>query len=65
MKLIIPLLAALLLSVCLLGYVMNIYKFAMCDFTAPYKCEVIHGLGLFPVVGIVTGYLIIKDGVQP
>ena len=25
----------------------NAYKFANCDFKADYKCEVVHGIGIF------------------
>ena len=28
-------------------WVVNAYKFAHCDFEAAYKCEVIHGIGIF------------------
>jgi hypothetical protein len=44
------------------GYVMNIYKFAKCDFEAPYKAEVIRGVGIFIPYGIVTGWMDIEDG---
>lgn len=27
----------------------NAYKLTQCDFDAPYKCEVLHGIGLFVV----------------
>ena len=39
------------------GWVKNIIKLADCDFQAPYKCEVIHTVGLIPPVGMVTGWL--------
>ncbi len=38
------------------GWVLNIYKLTHCDFEAPYKAEVLHGVGLFPLVGMVTGW---------
>lgn len=48
---------------CLTGIGMNIYKLTQCDFKAPYKAEIIRGLGAFPIVpmGIVAGYLHIDD----
>ena len=39
------------------GWVKNIIKLAECDFDAPYKAEVVHAVGLVPLVGAVTGYL--------
>jgi len=39
------------------GYVKNVIKLSDCDFEAPYKSEVIHGIGLFPPIGAVTGWL--------
>jgi len=32
----------------------NAYKFTQCDFESPYKCEVVHGVGLIPVVSLAT-----------
>jgi hypothetical protein len=31
----------------MLPWSVNAYKFAGCDFESPYKCEVVHGIGLF------------------
>jgi hypothetical protein len=47
-----------LLVAILYGKVMNIVKFAQQDFEAPYKTEIIRGIGI-PVVpmGIVLGYI--------
>ena len=39
------------------GWVKNIIKLSNCDFQAPYKAEVIYGIGLIPPVGMVTGWL--------
>ena len=39
------------------GWVKNLVKLSECDFEAPYKCEVVHGVGLIPPVGMVTGWL--------
>lgn len=45
------------------GWGMNIYKFAKCDFKEPYKAEIVRGVGIpIPIVGIITGYMDIKDG---
>ena len=40
-----------------IGWSMNIYKFTQCDFEAPYKAEVIHAIGIIPVVGMITGWM--------
>lgn len=39
------------------GWVKNVVKLASCDFEAPYKAEVIHSVGLIPIVGIFTGWM--------
>lgn len=39
------------------GWIQNIIKLSNCDFEAPYKCEVIHAIGIIPPVGIFTGYM--------
>ena len=39
------------------GYVKNIVALTDCDFEAPVKCEVIHTIGLLPIVGVFTGYM--------
>lgn len=43
------------------GWVMNIYKLSQCDFTSPYKCEIVHGVGLIPIFGLITGWLNIEE----
>lgn len=48
---------AVVIFVVAVGWVMNIVKLANCDFEAPYKCEVIHTVGLIPPVGMITGWL--------
>ena len=40
-----------------IGWVKNLIKLTECDFESPYKAEVIHTLGLIPVIGIFTGYM--------
>ena len=39
------------------GWVKNIIKLSDCDFEAPYKCEVVHAVGVVPPVGMITGWL--------
>ena len=39
------------------GWVKNIIKLTECDFEAPYKAEVVHVIGVVPVVGAITGWL--------
>jgi hypothetical protein len=43
--------------ICFTGWIKNIVKLSNCDFEAPYKCEVIHAVGIIPPVGAVTGYM--------
>ncbi len=47
----------------LVGWGMNIHKFASCDFEDPCKAEIIRGIGI-PVapLGAVIGWIHIKDG---
>lgn len=45
-----------------IGWVKNLGKFIDCDFEAPYKAEVIYGLGIVTPIGGITGYLNIEDG---
>jgi len=53
----IELILVLVLAFGAIGWGMNLYKLASCDFNAPYKAEVIHGVGLVPFVGAFTGYM--------
>ena len=39
------------------GWVKNCIKLTDCDFEKPYKAEVIHIVGLFPPVGMITGWM--------
>lgn len=43
-------------TVFLVAYVINVIKLSECDFQAPYRCEVIHVVGLFPPAQIVTSW---------
>lgn len=41
---------------------LNIYKFAVADFEAPYKTEIIRGVSIaIPVVAIIIGYMDIGE----
>jgi hypothetical protein len=44
------------------GWVRNIYLLAQCNFTQPFKTEVIRSVGIvvFPI-GVVTGYISMDD----
>jgi hypothetical protein len=44
------------------GWARNIYLLAQCNFTQPFKTEVIRGVGIviFPI-GAVTGYISMND----
>lgn len=44
-----------------IGWVMNVVKLVKLDFQAPYKAEIIRTVGLFPVVGAITGWIDIND----
>lgn len=41
----------------IVGYGLNIYKLTQCDFETPYKCEVLHSVGLIPIAGIFVGWM--------
>ena len=45
-----------------IGWGVNIYKFSKCDFKAPYKAEIIRGIGI-PAVpfGAIVGFFDIND----
>lgn len=36
---------------------MNIYRLTQCDFKESYKAEIVHGIGMFTPIFIVTGWL--------
>jgi hypothetical protein len=52
-----PIILTVIFTVCIIGYGKNIYKLTQCDFREPYKAEVLHTVGLLPIVGIFTGYM--------
>lgn len=37
-----------------IAWVLNIVALTDCDFASPYKCEVIHAVGLAPPAALVT-----------
>ncbi len=39
------------------GWIKDIIKLTDCDFKAPYKCEIIYGVGIVPIIGSVTGWI--------
>lgn len=47
-----------------IGWIMNVVKLVKCDFEAPYKAEVIRGIGLIPPIGMIVGWMNISDGVE-
>jgi hypothetical protein len=47
----------LIISLVVYGWVLNLIKLSECDFESPYKAEIVHAVGLFPIVGAVTGHL--------
>lgn len=52
----------LLWAACAIGWGVNIYKLCVADFEAPYKTEIIRGIGI-PVffVGGIVGYMDIGE----
>ena len=45
----------IVLMLAITPWVVNATKFVNCDFESNYKCEVIHGVGVFiPVLSILT-----------
>ena len=55
MKLLPLLFVALLAFAQVAAWFVNFYKVTQCDFEAPYKSEVLHGLGVFcPPAAIIT-----------
>ena len=40
--------------ICVSTWMINLDEFTHCDFKAPYKCEIVHGIGLFPPANFIT-----------
>ncbi len=38
-------------------WVGNLVKLADCDFQAPYRCEVVHTIGVIPGASLVTAWM--------
>ena len=36
------------------SWIGNFIQLTDCDFESPYKCEVIHGVGVIPAISVVT-----------
>lgn len=45
----------------LLGWCMSVIKLVRSDFDAPYKAEILYGIGTFTGVGAVIGWFNIED----
>lgn len=45
-----------LMIACMVGWCKNAYRFTQLDFEAPYKAEVVRGIGLFTPIGPIAGY---------
>ena len=46
---IIELMTLTFITVLLISWPVNLWKFTNCDFESPFKCEISHALGLIPV----------------
>ena len=44
-----------------IGWSMNLYKLVHADFKTPYKTEIIRSIGIIPIVGMFTGWIIIGE----
>ena len=45
----------------IIGWVLSIVKLTRTDFKAPYKAEVVYGIGVFTGAGAIIGYINIQD----
>lgn len=41
----------------IIGNIIGIYKFATCDFEAPYKAEIIYGIGIPTGLNAILGWI--------
>lgn len=53
---------AIILLIIVSSWIVNLNKFIDCDFVAPYKREIVHGVGLVPVISIGTAWITVEDG---
>lgn len=44
----------IILLIILTPWVINFNKLSNCDFDSPYKCEVIHAIGIIPLASFIT-----------
>ena len=44
----------LFLLVIAISWVANVNQLIDCDFESPYKCEIIHAIGVVPLASVVT-----------
>jgi hypothetical protein len=53
------LLALVFWLVIIVSWVKNVYELTQCDFdpSTSYKCEVLHGAGLIPIISVFTGWV--------
>lgn len=45
----------------IVGWGKSVVNFIHCDFKAPYKCEIVNGVGTFTPVGMIIGWVNITD----
>ena len=43
-----------LATIIILLWIINFNKLMDCDFETPYKCEIMHGIGIVPILSILT-----------
>lgn len=48
---------AIFIAINVVTWIINIVKLTDCDFKTPYRCEVLHGVGLFPPINVVTAWM--------
>lgn len=44
-----------------IGWIKNVIKLSNCNFESPYKCEIVHAVGIIPPVGAIVGYMNFED----
>ena len=44
------------------AWIVNINKFSQCDFESPYKCEMVHAIGLVPIAATITAWFSFEEG---
>ena len=51
----------LILLVLVISWGVNLNKLTKCDFESPFKCEVIHAIGIVPVASVVTVWFVTEE----